>query len=81
LLLAMVLMAGAAGFCLFAVHAHGATDHGMSPDLCAGLVVFSVAVSLVVFAQVHSVPIDPPNVAYAVPLHLLDPPPKAPSLS
>jgi hypothetical protein len=81
LLLAMVVMAGAAGLCLCAVHAHGAADHGMSPDLCAGLVVFSVAVSLVVFAQVHPVPIDPPYVVYAVPLHRLDPPPKSPSLS
>jgi hypothetical protein len=77
----MVLMAGAVGFCLFGIHEHGTTDHGMSPDLCAGLAVFSVAVAFVVFAQVHPVPVDSPYVVYTVPRHLLDPPPKAPSLS
>jgi hypothetical protein len=79
----MVLMAGAVGFCLclFTADAHGTLDHGMSPDLCAGLAVFSVAVSLVVFAQLNQVPVDSPYVVYAVPRHLVDPPPKAPALS
>jgi hypothetical protein len=81
LLVAMVVMAGAVGFCLFAVHGHGATDHGMSPDLCAGLAILSVAIALVVCAQLNPMPIDPPYVGYAVPLHLLDHPPKSPSLS
>jgi hypothetical protein len=77
----MVLMAGAVGCCLFDVHEHGTTNHGMSPDLCAGLAIFSVAMTLVVFAPVHPVLVDSPYVVYAVPRHLLDPPPKAPSLS
>jgi hypothetical protein len=87
LLVAMVLVAGAIGFCLFDgfcffdVHEHGATGHGMSLDLCAGLAIFSVAMSLVVFAQVHSVAVAPLYVAHPVFLHRLDPPPRSRSLS
>ena len=82
LLVALVLAAGSIGFCLFDVDHHGAATHqGMPLDLCAGVAIFSVAVTLLVIAQVHPVPVDAPDVAYVVPLHRLDPPPKSASLS
>jgi hypothetical protein len=80
-LVAMILVTAAVGFCLFDGDQHGTTHHGMSIDLCAGLAILSVAVTPVVFAQVHPVPVDPPYMVYAVFLHRLDPPPKSPSLS
>lgn len=86
LFVAMILVAGAAGFCLLGADEHGTahhgtTHHGMSLDLCAGLAIFSAAVTLAMFAQVYPVPVDPPYVVCAVSLHRLDPPPKSPSLS
>ena len=43
---AVVLVIVAAGFCVFHQSHDAMSDHGMSLDLCAGLLVFSLAVPL-----------------------------------
>jgi len=76
LLVALALVTVAIGFCLFDGHAHGTTDNGMSSHPCCGLAIDSVAVIGLTSILVHPLPLDPPYVVHAVPLHRLDPPPK-----
>ena len=46
LFLTVALVIVAAGLCVFDQSHDAMSDHGMSPDLCAGLLVFSLAVPL-----------------------------------
>jgi hypothetical protein len=73
------------GFCLFdglqgATH-HHATTQDLSQDLCCGLVVSSLAVTLLALGAMHSVLVEPPRAVYVTSLRGIDPPPKPLSLA
>ncbi len=64
------------GFCIFDGDHHGTSHHGMSPDLCLGLVVLSFAVTLLGLAEIDRLAAERLSPVRAVPVHRLDPPPK-----
>jgi hypothetical protein len=73
------------GFCLFdglpvASHHHAMTQD-LSQDLCCGLLVSSLAVTLLALGVMNSVLIESPPGVYVTSLRGIDPPPKLPSLS
>ena len=72
--IAAALLICAVGFCMF-VHDQ---DGGMAPNLCAGMLVSSLALVLLSGPLVNGrlLP-DPLRCAYAVLLHIPDPPPKS----
>ncbi len=73
-----VLLTMAVGFCMF-VHDQ---DGGMAPDLCAGMLVSSLALVLLSGPLVNGrLLLDPIRSAYAISLHIPDPPPKFRSLA
>lgn len=73
------------GFCLFdgppgATH-HHAMPQDLSQDLCCGLLVSSLAVTLLALGVMNSVLVESPPGVYVTSLRGIDPPPKLPSLS
>jgi hypothetical protein len=80
LVAAMVLVTLAVGFCLFDGDEHGTADDGASLDLCFGLALASIAVLMLELVPVHTLSVDPPYLARAVPRRRLDPPPKSSTL-
>jgi hypothetical protein len=76
--IAVALLILAVSFCMF-LHEQ---DGGMAPDLCAGMLVSSLALVLLSGPLVNGrlLP-DPIRSAYAVSLHIPDPPPKSRSLA
>jgi len=73
------------GFCLFdglqgATHHHTMTQD-LSQDLCCGLVVSSLAVTLLALGAMHSVLVESPGAVYVTSLRGIDPPPKPLSLT
>ncbi len=79
--LALAGLTLAIGFCLFDGHNSATDDHGMALDLCCGLVVSSVAVTLLSLVVVSRVPGEPRRLAYAAAPRRIDPPPKSLSRS
>lgn len=79
--LAAAVLILAVGFCLLEGSHAGTSDHGMSPDLCGGLLVMSlVLVLLPKPLPGGSLALDPALLGHAVSLQLLDPPPRSRSL-
>lgn len=73
------------GFCLFdglpgATH-HHAMAQDLSQDLCCGLLVSSLAVTLLALGAMNSVLVESPPAVYVTSLRGIDPPPKLLSLS
>jgi hypothetical protein len=73
------------GFCLFD-GVQGATHHqGMSPDLsqdlCCGLLVSGVALTLLALGPTSSMAVESPPAVYVTSLRGIDPPPKRLALS
>jgi hypothetical protein len=73
------------GFCLFdglpgATHHHAMTQD-LSQDLCCGLLVSSLAVTLLALGAMNSVLVESPPAVYVTSLRGIDPPPKLLSLS
>ena len=77
-----VLLILAVGFCMFVHDQTGMDNQAMAPDLCAGMLVSSLALVLLAGPLVNGrlLP-DPIRSAYAVSLHIPDPPPKSRSLA
>lgn len=73
----------AIGFCVLNGPAFGMdSQHGMSPDYCAGLVMLAtILLTLLGLAAVGRLLADTAPPVYAVSLVRLDPPPKSPFLS
>jgi len=77
-----VLLTMAVGLCMFVHDPAGADGHAMPPDLCAGMLVSSLAFALLAGPLVNGrLLLDPIRSAYAVSLHIPDPPPKFRSLA
>jgi len=76
MVMAVVLLTVATGFCLFDQDDHGTAGH-LVPDLCLGMLAVSVAVMPLarVFAVGWSVN-SPAVAAYVVARHIPDPPPR-----
>ena len=73
------------GFCLFdslqsPVHHHAMTQD-LFQDLCCGLLVSSLAVTLLALGAMNSVVVGSPPAVYVTCLRGIDPPPKLLSLS
>jgi hypothetical protein len=70
-------LALAAGFCVFDDHAGAAHDHGLSIDLCLGMlgVATVVAPLIALFATGWALAL-PPLAVVPAPLHVVDPPPR-----
>ncbi len=78
--MAAALMVFALGFCLF--DSDGMNGHGMASDLCAGMLVSSLALLLLAGPLANGrLVLDPARSAYVVSLHIPDPPPKSRSLA
>jgi|SRR6185295_15949275 len=73
------------GFCLFDGLAGATHDHRMtqdrSQDLCCGLMVTSLAVTLPALGAMNPVVVESPPAVYLTSLRGIDPPPKRLSLS
>lgn len=81
-LIAAVLFAVALGFCVFETGHDGHGTHGMTLDLCTGLVlVLTSAVLLVSPLSTVAASFDAPVRIDVASVHLPDPPPKAAFLS
>jgi hypothetical protein len=76
LVIILAAIALSIGFCFFDGDHHGASHHGMSPDLCLGLVVLPLAVTLLGLAEIDRLPAERLSPVRAVSVHRLDPPPK-----
>ena len=77
-----VLLTMAVGLCMFVHDSAGADGQAMPPDLCAGMLVSSLALVLLSGPLVNGrLLLDPIRSAYAVSLHIPDPPPKFRSLA
>lgn len=80
--IAAALLILAVGFCVFAYDQEGADCQAMAPDLCAGMLASSLALLLLAGPLVNGhLLLDPIRSAYAVSLHIPDPPPKFRSLA
>ncbi len=76
-----VLLTMAVGFCMFVHDPACADGQTMPPDLCAGMLVSSLAFALLAGPLVNGrLLVDPIRSAYAASLHIPDPPPKSRSL-
>jgi len=72
----------AVGFCMFVHDQMGMDNQAMAPDLCAGMLVSSLALVLLAGPLVNGrLLLDPIRSVYAVSLHIPDPPPKSRSLA
>ncbi len=71
----------AIGLCLFDGHQDEMSHHGMSPDLCLGLIVLAFAVTLLGLAEIDRLPAELLCPVRAVSVHRLDPPPKSVPIS
>jgi hypothetical protein len=80
LIVAMALAIAVVGLCLFDGDGHG-TSHAPSFDLCIGLAVISVGVTLLALTPVAFVALDSPSGVRAISPRRLDPPPRAIRLS
>ncbi len=77
-----VLLTIAVGFCMFVHDPAGADGQAMPPDLCAGMLVSSLALVLLSGPLVNGrLLLDSFRSGYAVSLHIPDPPPKFRSLA
>jgi hypothetical protein len=76
LVLALAALVVAVGFCLFDGDEGEMVGHA-SFDLCHGLAIVSVGVTLLMLAHVYLLPIDAPRGARSGAPHRLDPPPKS----
>ncbi len=78
-----VLLTLAVGLCVFVHYDQDGMDgHAMAPDLCAGMLVSSLALVLLAGPLVNGrLLLDPIRSVYAVSLHIPDPPPKFRSLA
>ena len=78
LVLTAALVIVAAGLCVFDQSHDAMSDHGMSPDLCAGLLVFSLAVPLLAGPGVNGWyrPVLVRS-SCVTPVRVPDPPPKS----
>jgi hypothetical protein len=76
MVIAVVLLTVAAGFCLFDQDDQGAAGHAVS-DLCLGMLAASVTVLPFVRLLAVGWTVNPPAVAaYVVARHIPDPPPR-----
>ena len=76
--IAAALLILMAGFCVFAYDQAGVDCQAMAPDLCAGTLASSLALALLSgLLLVGRLLLDPVRSAYAVSLHIPDPPPKS----
>lgn len=77
MVIAIVLLTVAAGFCLFDQDDHGAAGHQV-PDLCLGMLAASVTVLPFVGLLAVGWTVNPPAVAaYVVGRHVPEPPPRS----
>ena len=80
--MAALLLTLAVGFCMFVHDQTGMDNQAMAPDLCAGMLVSTLATVLLAGPLVNGrLLLDPLRSAYAVSLHIPDPPPKSRSLA
>ena len=80
--IAAALLIPAVGFCMFVHDQNGMDGQAMAPDLCAGMLVSSLALVLVVAPLVNGrLLVEPIPPVYAVSLYIPDPPPKFRSLA
>lgn len=75
------LLIVATGLCLFHIDHHGGSKSGMCMDPCAGLVSSFVVALLSGLLAAHFRPFDKALLMYAVPIRVLELPPKPLTLS
>jgi hypothetical protein len=71
----------AVGLCLFDDDGAGTDNHGISRDLCGGLLASALTVTLLALTALNPVLVESLRPVPAVTLRRLDPPPKFPQLS
>lgn len=76
LAIAMTALILGAGLCLFDGAQPATGHHGMSPDLCAGLLALGFTLILLGLAEISCLLVGPLHPVYAASLRRLDPPPK-----
>ena len=77
-----ILLMLALGLCVIEHGLDAMGDSGMSPDLCAGMLVATLAALLLAGPLINGrLLFDPIRSVYPVSLHIPDPPPKSRSLS
>jgi MFS family permease len=80
-ILGFVVLTLAVGFCLFDGDETGTPGHLSAPDLCNGLALFAVAVTLLGLGATGEVSLGPAAATYRASRRRLEPPPKFRSLS
>ncbi len=75
------LLIAASGLCLFHFDHHAGSESGMCPDPCAVLVSSFVVALLSSLLTACFQSFDKALLMYTVPIRVLDPPPRAPTIS
>ena len=78
---ALAIVTVAVGLCLFDDDGAGTDDHAVARDLCGGVLVSLVTVTLLALTVLHPVLVASLGPVSAVTLRRLDPPPKSLPLS
>jgi len=77
LMITVVLLTLATGFCLFDQDHDGSADHMMSPDLCLAMLAVSLAVMPLIRPLAVGWAVNPPVAGvHVVARHIPDPPPR-----